>query len=82
MPDGVSPLVVPGAYMVAWGVGWLAVFAPQGVGVFEVTLASTLGAASAGVALVLGGYRVIVLARDLLAAGTAAWLHRRDGSRG
>jgi hypothetical protein len=81
VPDGVSPLVVPGAYMVAWGVGWLAVFAPQGVGVFEVTLASTLGAASAGVALVLGGYRVVVLTRDLLAAGTAAWLHRRDRSR-
>ena len=81
LPDDLPLLVVPGAYMVAWGVGWLAVFAPQGVGVFEVTLASVLGAASAGVALVLGGYRVVVLARDLLAAGTAAWLHRRDRSR-
>jgi hypothetical protein len=79
--EEVPPLVVPAAYMVAWGVGWLAVFAPQGVGVFEVTLASTLGVASAGVALILGGYRVVVLTRDLLAAGTAAWLQRRARSR-
>ncbi|MDP9417556.1 MAG: lysylphosphatidylglycerol synthase domain-containing protein [Actinomycetota bacterium] len=79
--DDVPVATLLGAYMVAWGVGWLAVFAPQGVGVFEVTLASALGTATAGTALVLGGYRVVVLARDLLLAAVAAALHRRTAHR-
>jgi hypothetical protein len=84
-------LTVMGAYMVAWGVGWLALFAPQGIGVFEVTLAALLtgGAALSGasatgpaaLAAVLAGYRALVVVRDLSAAGVALLLRRRGGQR-
>jgi glycosyltransferase 2 family protein len=68
---------VVGAYMVAWGVGWLAVFAPQGVGVFELVLVGLLAGGGAGLALVLAGYRALVVVRDLSAAGVAVLLRRR-----
>lgn len=69
--------VVAAAYMVAWGVGWLAPFAPQGLGVFEVALLALLGGGGAGLAVVLGGYRALIAVRDGIAAGVAAlWLRR------
>lgn len=63
---GAAPRVA-GAYMVAWGIGWLAFFAPQGAGVSEAAVAALLaGRASASVALVVAGYRVVVAVRDVL----------------
>jgi hypothetical protein len=73
----VGGVAVVGAYAVAWGVGWLALFAPQGIGVSEVVLAALLAGGGAGLALVLGGYRVLVAVRDLSAAGVALLLARR-----
>lgn len=66
---GVGPtLGVAGSFMLAWGVGFLAVFAPQGAGVFEVTVAALLTReAVAGVAVVVGGYRALIAVRDALA---------------
>jgi uncharacterized membrane protein YbhN (UPF0104 family) len=71
-----GPVAVAGAYMVAWGVGWLAVFAPQGIGVFEVTLAALLVGGLGGVAVVIAGYRAVVAVRDVLAGGLALVLDR------
>jgi glycosyltransferase 2 family protein len=68
---------VVGAYAVAWGVGWLAVFAPQGVGVTEAVLAGLLAGGSAGLALVLGGYRALIAVRDLGGAALATLLERQ-----
>ncbi len=78
-----SPVLVAGAYMVAWGLGWLAIFAPQGVGVVEVTLAALIagGETAAGVAVVLAGYRALIAVRDLLAAGAATAVDRRSAPR-
>jgi uncharacterized membrane protein YbhN (UPF0104 family) len=70
-------VTVVGAYLVAWGAGWLALFAPQGIGVFEVVLAGLLVGGSAELAVVLAGYRLVVLARDLTAAAAAGALGRR-----
>jgi hypothetical protein len=70
-------VAVVGAYAVAWGVGWLALFAPQGIGVTEVVLASLLAGGGAGLALVLAGYRALIAVRDLSAAGVALLLARR-----
>jgi uncharacterized membrane protein YbhN (UPF0104 family) len=70
------PIAVAGAYMVAWGVGWLALFAPQGVGVFEVTLAALLAGGVGGLAVVIAGYRALIAVRDLTAAGVAALVGR------
>lgn len=83
--DAGSWLTVAGAYMVAWGVGWLAIFAPQGIGVFEVTLAALLGGALSGsafsggvggVLVLLAGYRALIAVRDVGAAGLALALRR------
>lgn len=70
-PDATDrgPGAVVGSYAVAWGVGWLALFAPQGIGVTEAVLAQLLGSGGAGLALVLGGYRALIALRDLVAAG-------------
>jgi glycosyltransferase 2 family protein len=81
-PDAVdrSAAAVVGAYAVAWGVGWLAVFAPQGIGVSEVVLAALLAGGGAGLALVLGGYRALIAVRDLSAAALALVLARRTAA--
>lgn len=64
--------MIVGAFMLAWGVGFLSLVAPQGIGVAEVAVASLLGAGDiVALAVVVGGYRLILLARDLLAAAAA-----------
>lgn len=57
-----------GTFLVAWAAGFIAVFAPQGAGVFETTLAGLLtGAPVAALALVIGGYRAVTAIRDAVA---------------
>lgn len=76
---GAPPVLeVAGAYMLARVLGMLAVFAPQGLGVFEVAVATLLTTATAGASpalgslvLVVAGYRALVLVRDGLAVGVA-----------
>jgi len=64
--------VLAGAFMVAWGVGFLTPIAPQGIGVFEVTLAALLVTDGiTEVAVVLGGFRALMLVRDALATAVA-----------
>lgn len=73
-----EPLPIAGAFLVAWGVGTLAVFAPQGLGVFEVTLAALLvGRPAVGTAVVIAGFRALVAVRDVLAFAAGALGGRR-----
>ncbi len=64
-----SLLQVAATYIFSWGVGYISVFAPQGIGVFEIvagkllTLPMTLGGAVA----FLAGFRMIALAADSIA---------------
>lgn len=68
-----SALEVAGSFMLAWGVGFLALFAPQGAGVFEVTVAALLtDDAVAGVAVVVAGYRALMAVRDAAAFAVAS----------
>lgn len=70
--DPYRTVLVIGGYLLTWGAGFLAPFAPQGIGVFEVSMTAVLSAeAAAGTAVVLGGYRLVLLARDLIAAPAA-----------
>ena len=84
--DGFGMLHAGGAFMVAWALGFLVVFAPQGLGVAEVTLVGLLAAGddSAGIALAVlfGGYRLVQVARDVLAASAAEIIARRRVRRG
>ncbi len=57
-----------GTFLLAWAAGFVAVFAPQGAGVFETALAGTLtGAPLAALAIVIAGYRALTAVRDAVA---------------
>lgn len=69
--DAVGSLEVAGAFMVAWAVGFLTVFAPQGIGVAELGLVALLASTDSGglaIAAVFAGYRVVLAFRDGVAA--------------
>ena len=80
--DSFRTVLVIGGFLLTWGIGFLAPFAPQGIGVFEVTMATVLQAEGvAGLAVVLGGYRLVLLARDLVATSTAEFIATRRALR-
>jgi hypothetical protein len=68
---GAGVLEIYGAYLLSWAAGFVTVFAPQGVGVFEGIVAWLLQGSLpfAGVVVLAAGFRVIVLLADLLAQG-------------
>jgi hypothetical protein len=57
------------AYLFSWGVGFLAIFAPQGIGVFEAMAGELLRGSIAlgGVAVLLAGFRLVIFVADLFA---------------
>ena len=71
--DAVGSVKVAGAFMVAWAVGFLTIFAPQGIGVAELGLVALLASGSRGgmaIAAVFAGYRIVQALRDGVAAVT------------
>lgn len=87
--DGFGAVRSAGSFMLSWAAGFLSVVAPQGIGVAEVSLAGLLQAGKEGaqsladLAVLLGGYRVVLAGRDLLAAAAAeltATARARQGS--
>jgi hypothetical protein len=70
----ISWLQISSAYLLAWGMGFLAVFAPQGMGVFEMVLAGLISDTLplGAVAVLVGGFRVVMLCADM-----AVWLMSR-----
>ena len=76
-----GPLESAGAYLFSWGVGFISIFAPQGIGVFEVVAADLMRGAGTlmSVAALLAGFRLIVLAAD---ATVWAALHVLSANRG
>lgn len=59
---------VAGSYLLSWAAGFIALFAPQGIGVFEVVASSLLKGASplAQTAALFAGFRVVILAADFV----------------
>ena len=81
--DPYRTLLVAGGFLLTWGIGFLAPFAPQGIGVFEVGMATVLRAKEVvGMAVVLGGYRLVLLTRDLIATSVAEFIATRKALRG
>lgn len=76
-------LEVAGTYLLAWAAGFASVFAPQGIGVFEAVAAVFLegGLGFAGAAVLVAGFRVVLLVADLL-AWLALLVARRTGAVG
>ena len=74
--DTTGTLETAGTFLLAWAAGFVAVFAPQGAGVFETAVAGTLdGGSVASLAVVVAGYRALIAVRDVIAVGALA-LHR------
>ena len=65
-----TPLEIAGGYLFSWGVGFVSIFAPQGIGIFEVVAAELLRGAEPlmGTAALLAGFRLVILVADV-----AAW---------
>ncbi|PNS09299.1 hypothetical protein [Solilutibacter silvestris] len=67
----VSALEAGATYLFAWGMGFIAFFAPQGIGVFEVVagdMISGTGSLKSAAAL-LAGFRLVILLSDALVWG-------------
>ena len=77
--DGFSTVRLAGAFVLTWGgLRFLSVIAPQGIGVVEVTVPSLLGAADPlALGLLIFGFRLVLLLRDLLAAAVSEFLATR-----
>ncbi len=77
--DGFSTARLAGAFVLAWGgLRFLSVIAPQGIGVVEVTVPSLLGAADPlALGILIFGFRLVLLLRDLLAAAVSELLEAR-----
>ena len=71
--DGFGTAQLAGAFVLTWGgLRFLSVIAPQGIGVVEVTVPSLLGAADPlALGILIFGFRVVLLLRDLLAAAVS-----------
>ena len=67
----VTPLEIAGGYLFSWGVGFVSIFAPQGIGIFEVVAAELLRGAEPlmGIAALIAGFRLVILAADVAAWG-------------
>ncbi len=63
-----SFLQVAGTYLFSWALGFITLFAPQGIGVFEAVAGDMLTgpAALGGLAALVAGFRLVVLCADLL----------------
>ena len=65
-----------GAFLVSWGVGFFALFAPLGLGVSEAGFIAIVGW-GAEAALLVAGFRVVLLVRDLVLTAVGETLARR-----
>lgn len=64
----VNHIEIGGYYLFSWAIGNIAVFAPQGIGVFEVTLKQLLGnmVLLEGTIALIASFRVVVLVADIV----------------
>jgi hypothetical protein len=67
------------SYLISWMIGALAIFSPQGMGIFELSMTKTLGTTGLSqpeLVWLIGSYRIIVLIADLGAWCTWTLLHQ------
>jgi hypothetical protein len=66
-----SLIEMGGIYLFSWGVGFVSIFAPQGIGVFELVASELMDGPIGfmGLAALIAGFRVVVLVADI-----AVWL--------
>ena len=66
---GPAPLEIGGAYLLSWVAGFMAIFAPQGIGVFEASIGMLLKGAVpfSSIVVLAAGFRAAILLADALA---------------
>ena len=62
-----SHFEMAGIYLFSWGVGFISIFAPQGIGVFELVASELIDGPIGfmGLAALIAGFRVVVLVADI-----------------
>lgn len=80
--DALSFAQMAGAYLISWAAGYVAIFAPQGIGVAEVVSASLLKDAGSisGLIVLIATFRAVVFVGDIIAwaaAYTAFYIRNR-----
>lgn len=62
-----SHVEMSGIYLFSWGVGFISIFAPQGIGVFELVASELIDGPMGfmGLAALIAGFRVVVLVADI-----------------
>jgi hypothetical protein len=69
-----GPAVIAGTFLIAWAIGFLTPFAPQGVGAFEVTFAALLvGTGGGPLVVIVVAFRALIAVRDAVAFGWGVW---------
>lgn len=73
-----SNIEMSGIYLFSWGVGFVSIFAPQGIGIFEAVASQLMDSPIGfmGLAALIAGFRVVVLIADI-----AVWLIYQIGRR-
>jgi hypothetical protein len=73
-----SSIEMAGIYLFSWGVGFISIFAPQGIGVFELVASELIEGPIGfmGLAALIAGFRIVVLFADI-----AVWLVYQVGLR-
>ncbi len=63
-----SAIEMAGVYLFSWGVGFVSIFAPQGIGVFELVASELMKGPIGfmGLAALIAGFRVVVLVADIV----------------
>lgn len=63
-----SNIEMGGIYLFSWGVGFVSIFAPQGIGVFELVASELMNGPIGfmGLAALIAGFRVVVLVADIV----------------
>ena len=62
-----SILEIGGTYIFSWGIGLIAIFAPQGIGIFEIVAGNmlTISLSLGSLAILIAGFRVVAFIADI-----------------
>lgn len=65
--ENLSILEIMSTYIFSWGIGFVAIFAPQGIGIFELVSGKLLDPplALGSIAVLIAGFRVVILLGDI-----------------
>ncbi len=76
-----SVLEIGGVYIFSWGIGYIAFFSPQGIGVFEAVAGGLLSdqMSIGGMAVLVSGFRLVTLVSDMIIWGFSLMIPIRRG---